>query len=184
MQPATAPTLAVPVNKHDHILGPTTAKVTLVEYGDFECPYCGQAYHVVHPLLDQFDKDVRFVYRHFPLADLHPHAVMAAEAAEAGGAQRRFWPMYHLIFQNQHALEPDNLLEYAVAAGLDLDQFERDMVEHVHLPRIEKHLESGLQSGVHGTPTFFVDGVYQDLALGYEQLYRAIEEQLREKSTL
>ncbi len=176
MRPATSPTLAVPVNDADHVLGPASARVTLVEYSDFECPACGRTYPLVHALLDRFGDSVRFVYRHFPIMDLHPHAVTAAEAAEAAAAQNRFWPMYHLLFEDQEALEPDDLLECALEADLDPERFERQLASHVYLPRVEQFLQSGLRSGVASTPAFFVNGAYVDLALGYEELYQAIED--------
>jgi protein-disulfide isomerase len=180
--PSSTPSLAVPVNKDDHILGPDSAPITLVEYGDFECPACGRAYPAVHTLLERFGENVRFAYRHFPLEQLHPHAESAAEAAEAAGAQGQFWPMYHLLFENQQALEPENLIQYALEARLDLDRFAHDMDEGVYAARVEEHVQSGVLSGVHATPTFFVNGDYVDIsALGFAGLVQAIEARLHAK---
>ncbi|GAA2074600.1 Na+/H+ antiporter NhaA [Pseudolysinimonas kribbensis] len=140
----------------DHIRGPDDALVTVVEYGDFECPYCGRAETHVRRLLT--DVSVRFVWRHLPLPDVHPHAQLAAQAAEAAGAQGRFWPMHDLLLQHQSALEPDDIRRYAEQLELDLDQFDRDLTRHRYAARIAADVESADVSGVPGTPTFFIDG--------------------------
>jgi Na+/H+ antiporter NhaA len=150
--------LAVPVDpRHDHVRGPADAPVTLVEYGDFECPYCGQAEPVVRELLADFG-DVRYVWRHLPLSDVHPHAQLAAEAAEAAAAQGAFWPMRDLLFQHQDALTAKDLLEYARQLGLDVDRFRDDLRQHTGAARVAEDVDSADLSGVSGTPTFFING--------------------------
>ncbi|MGZ4269100.1 MAG: Na+/H+ antiporter NhaA [Solirubrobacteraceae bacterium] len=150
--------LARPVDpERDHIRGPQDALVTLVEYGDFECPYCGQAEPAVRELLADFG-DVRYVWRHLPLTDVHPHAQLAAEAAEAAGAQGRFWEMHDLLLGHQDALAPRDLLRYAEEIGLDLRRFREDMHSHGPAVAVADDIDSADLSGVSGTPTFFVNG--------------------------
>jgi Na+/H+ antiporter NhaA len=150
--------LAVPVDaRHDQVRGPADAAVTLVEYGDFECPYCGQAEPVVRGLLAGFG-DLRYVWRHLPLTDVHPHAQMAAEAAEAAGAQGRFWEMHDLLFAHQDALTGKDLMRYAGELGLDVDRFRADLRQHAGAARVAEDVDSADLSGVSGTPTFFVNG--------------------------
>jgi protein-disulfide isomerase len=142
----------------DHIAGPRDAPVTLVEYGDFQCPYCGKAYQEMKRLQQMLGDQLCFVFRHFPLTQLHPDALQAAEAAEAAGVQGRFWEMHDLLFENQDALDEPDLVSYAEELGLDLDRFTRDLEEHRFVERIERDLIEGTRSGVHGTPTFFLNG--------------------------
>ncbi|APR78617.1 Na+/H+ antiporter NhaA [Minicystis rosea] len=152
-----------PVGPNDHVRGSPDALVTLVEYGDFECPYCGRAHLALQEVERRMGRDMRLVFRHFPLAELHPHAVAAAEAAEAAGAQRKFWPMHDMLYENQNALEIEDLVGYANALGLDTEQFTGDLVSHAHLGRVQRDFQSGVQSGVRGTPTFFINDVlYED----------------------
>jgi Na+/H+ antiporter NhaA len=143
--------------ERDHIRGPAKATVTLVEYGDFECPYCGRAEQVVRELLRDFG-DVRYVWRHLPLNDVHANAQLAAEAAEAAGDQGRFWDMYDLLLANQDALRPGDLLRYAEDLGLDLDRFTEDLRTHAGATRVAEDVDSADLSGVSGTPTFFING--------------------------
>jgi protein-disulfide isomerase len=171
-------TLAVPVSPSDHMLGPETAKVTLVEYGDFECPNCGQAYPAVKILLRHFGKRIRFVFRHFPLREVHRHAELAAEAAETAGAQNKFWPMHDLLFENQLHLKAQSLRRYAEEAGLDLQRYDYEMNDHVYLQRVQEHIDSGIRSRVRSTPTFFVNGAVHDVSFGLEHLQQAIETEL------
>ena len=178
-QQAIANTLAVPVNHTDHILGAESAKITVLEYGDFECPSCGQAYHAVKILLKHFGNRVRFVFRHFPQREVHPHAELAAEAAEAAGAQHKFWQLHDLLFENQLHLKEKKLREYAAQAELDLERYDYEMGDHVYLQRVLEHLESGNKSEVRSTPTFFINGVMHDVSFGLEHLQRAIESELR-----
>jgi len=140
----------------DHVRGPESASVTVVEYGDFECPYCGRAEPVVRELLG--DADLRFVWRHLPLSDVHPQARLAAQAAEAAGAQGRFWEMHDLLLDHQDKLRIMNLLGYAEQLGLDQERFHDDLMTHVHEARVDRDLESADLSGVSGTPTFFING--------------------------
>jgi protein-disulfide isomerase len=140
----------------DHIRGPLDAPITVIEFGDFECPYCGQAEPVVRDLLS--DTDVRYVWRHLPLTDVHPEAQLAAEAAEAAAAQGAFWPMHDLLLAHQDRLRAVDLVAYAQELGLDADRFHTDLKRHVHAARIDQDVESADLSGVSGTPTFFING--------------------------
>jgi protein-disulfide isomerase len=150
--------LAVPVDPdRDYLRGPREAPVTVVEYGDFECPYCGQAEGVIRELLAGHG-DVRYVWRHLPLNDVHPHAQLAAEAAEAAARQGKFWEMHDLLFEHQDALTVKNLFEYAMRLGLDMERFRDDMREHAGAPRVAEDVDSADLSTVSGTPTFFVNG--------------------------
>jgi protein-disulfide isomerase len=135
--------------------------ITLVEYGDYECPYTGMAYPIVKELIREFGNDkIRFVFRNFPLNDIHPHAQHAAEAAEASAAQNKFWQMHDYLFEHQKALDDGHLLEYAQKVGLeDIHKFKDDVSRHVYAPLIEESLIGGVDSGVEGTPTFFINGV-------------------------
>ncbi|MFC0506436.1 Na+/H+ antiporter NhaA [Micromonospora costi] len=150
--------LLVPVDPdRDHVRGPADAPVTVVEYGDFECPYCGQAEPVVRELLTEFD-NVRYVWRHLPLTEVHPHAQLAAEAAEAAGEQGAFWEMHDLLFQHQDALRNTDVLRYAEQLGLDLDRFRAYLAERRGADRINEDTDSADLIGVSGTPTFFING--------------------------
>ncbi len=151
--------LTAPVDpERDHIRGPDDAPVTLVEYGDFECPYCGQAEPVVRELLNHLGEDVRFVFRHLPLIDVHPHGQQAAEASEAAAAQGRFWEMHDLLLANQDALENKDLVRYAEQIGLDVERFRDELRRRVHAPRVAEDVSDADASQVTGTPTFFIDG--------------------------
>ena len=152
--------LTVPVNiGTDHIRGSINAPITIVEYGDYECPYTGIAYPVVKEIMGRFDEKIYFVFRNFPLREIHPHAQHAAEAAEAASAaQDKFWQMHDYLFEHQKALDDHHLLEYAQKVGLDIERFKKEMSGHVYAPLINKSLKSGIDSGVEGTPTFFING--------------------------
>jgi Na+/H+ antiporter NhaA len=151
--------LAVPVDPdRDHIRGPEDAPVTLVEYGDFECPYCGMAEPIVRELLAQFGDDVRYVWRHLPLSDVHPRAQIAAEAAEAAAGQGKFWEMHDLLLAHQDALRPRDLIRYAEQLGLDVERFTEALREHEGTPHIYDDVDGADLSGVSGTPTFFING--------------------------
>jgi protein-disulfide isomerase len=141
----------------DHIRGDAVGRVTLVEYGDFQCPYCGDAYPVVLELLESFAW-LRFVFRHMPLPDLHPRAPAAAEAAEAAATQSAFWEMHDRLFEHQHALSDDELREHAAVLGLDVERFDRELRDGVHAARVEEDLRGGALSGIPSTPRFFVNG--------------------------
>jgi len=175
IQPATAPRLTVPINEHDHVLGPITASVTMVEYGDYECPHCGQAHHMVKQLRQLMGHRMCLVFRHFPLTTVHPHAQQAAEAAEAAGVQGKFWEMHDVLFEHQYALDPSDLLQYAAALGLDVPRFSSELARHIHAPRVREHFMSGVRSGVNGTPTFFINGMRHDGSYDLDTLVDAIE---------
>jgi protein-disulfide isomerase len=168
------PRLTVPISARDHVRGPATAPVTLVEYGDFECPFCGAAYGSVNQLIQIIGDRMRFAYRHFPLTQIHPHAQQAAEAAEAAGAQDRFWEMHDLLFEHQDRLDTQYLLAYATALRLDVERFAFELDTHVHVPRIREDFSSGVRSGVNGTPTFFVNGIRHDGGYDLESLLTAV----------
>ena len=159
----------------DHVTGPTDAPVVVVEYGDFECPNCKQAVTAVEMLLEHLDGNVRFAYRHYPFEQVHPHAVQAAEAAACAGAQGQFWEMHAILFERQRALERVNLDAYAREIGLDMARFGDELDRRVHLPRIQRDLDSGRRSGVRGTPGFFVNGRRQDVSFGLHQLIEAAD---------
>ncbi len=171
--------LAVPVGPHDHMQGPKMAPLTLVEYGDYECPYSARAHLAVRAVQHRLGKQLRFVYRNFPLRTIHPHAELAAEVAEAAArdGEDRFWEMHDTLYENQHALEPHDLIHYAIAIGLDPDRVTNELRQHVHEPRISAEFSGGVRSGVHSTPTFFInDELYEgryDQATLTEALLRA-----------
>ena len=172
------PRLTVPVSEPDHVLGPATAPVTLVEYGDYECPFCGAAHRSVERVLQVMGNDLRFAFRHFPLSQIHPHAYQAAEAAEAAGAQGRFWEMHDLLFESQDRLGLRDLIGYAGALGLDLERFVTDLRGHAHAGRLREDFLSGVRSGVNGTPTFFVNGLRHDGGYDVEVLLEALRSEL------
>jgi len=167
--------LAVPVGERDHVRGPASAEVTLVEYGDFECPYTRRARPVVRRLRQEFGDRLLFVFRNFPLTRIHPHA----EAAEAAAAQGHYWQMHDMLFDNQRALEDEDLRRYASELGLDMARFGRELAEHAHAHRVNEDVSSGLKSGVWGTPTFFVDGLRHDGPNDLATLRAALEETAR-----
>jgi protein-disulfide isomerase len=154
--------LTIPVGESDHIQGLPNASVTLVEYGDYECPYCGQAYPILLELRRRMGRALRFVFRNFPLTTAHPHAERAAEAAEAAGAQGAFWEMHDTLYEHQRALSDDELRGYATELGLDVVRFVRELDERAYYPRVHADFMSGVRSGVNGTPTFFINGVRHD----------------------
>jgi protein-disulfide isomerase len=167
--------LTLPVSDdRDHIQGPADAAVTLVEYGDYECPYCGAAYPIVKEVQARLGDTLRFVFRNFPITTSHPHAEHAAEAAEAAAAQGRFWELHDLLYENQRRLGDADLHGYAETLGLDVEQFDRELSEHVHAPRVREDFMSGVRSGVNGTPTFFVNGTRHDDSYELETLLAAV----------
>jgi len=161
-QPAESGHLAVAVNKKDHLLGNPRAPVTLVEYGDYECPYCGAAHGMVKLLQEAMGANLCYVYRNFPLGDVHPHAEHAAEAVEAAGAQGHFWEMHDAVFENQDALEDEDLASYAVDIGLDSNRLVVEIETDRYRARIEGDVGGGIRSGVEGTPTFFINELRYD----------------------
>jgi protein-disulfide isomerase len=171
--------LVDPVRPVDHVLGPEHAPVVIVEYGDFECPNCKQAAPAVKMLLKRFENRVRLAFRHFPLEEVHPHALQAAEASECAGAQGKFWDMHDLLFEHQTHLDLKHLHGYAEQLGLDMARYVAEMDDHVYLQRIREHIDSGRRSGVRGTPGFFVNGTIQDVSFGLRSLFDATEAALR-----
>ena len=168
-------TLTPPVSERDHILGEADAAVTLVEYGDYECPDCGRAYPILKAVRRRFGRRLRFVFRNFPLRESHPHAERAAEAAEAAGAQGKFWEMHDRLFERQFALDDYALGEYAAELGLDVARFRRDLESGVYRRRVRDDFRTGIMSGVNGTPTLFVNGVRHDGPSDLEALVAALE---------
>jgi protein-disulfide isomerase len=166
--------LALPVGEHDHVQGPASAPVTLLEYGDYECPYCAAAVAIVQELQRVLPHQLRFVYRHFPLEKLHPHALRAAEAAEAAASQGKFFEMHATLFDHQAALEDAELLSYAAELDLDTARFAGDMAGHSQLRRVREDFRSGIRSGARGTPTFYLDDRRYDGVVGVRQLIAAI----------
>jgi len=171
-----SPILSPPVSdQRDHVLGPPGAPVTLAEYGDYECPYCGQAHVVLGRLLEAFGDEIRLVFRNFPLTQIHPHAERAAEAAEAAAAQGKFWQMHHTLYEHQDRLDDESLAEYAGLIGLDVPRFVRDMAAGTYAARVREDFLSGARSGVNGTPTFFINGRRHDGPWDAESMTAALE---------
>ncbi|GLK99278.1 DsbA family protein [Dactylosporangium matsuzakiense] len=168
--------LAVPVTERDHSLGPADAPVTLVEYGDYQCPYCAGAHPIVGELLRRRQGTIRFVFRHFPLTNVHPFAEMAAEAAEAAGAQSRFWPMHDWLFEHQPQLDATTILTGAEALGLDDEAIAGAIRGHQYLAKIRSDFVGGVHSGVNGTPTFFINGARHDGGYALEELEFAVDQ--------
>ena len=150
--------------------------MTLLEYGDYECPYCGAAYPIVKDVQAAMGDELRFVFRNFPITTAHPHAAQAAEAAEAAAAQERFWPMHDLLYENQQRLEGENLFAYADRLGLDAERFKRELEGHVHAERVHEDFMSGVRSGVNGTPGFFINGVRYDDSYDFDTLLGALRQ--------
>ena len=148
--------LKVPVTSGDHAQGSESAEVTLVEYGDYECPHCGRAYPIVQGIQKHFGKRLRFVFRNFPLSQVHPHAQKAAEVAEEAADQNKFWNMHDYLYEHQQALDDMHLEKYAKIVGLDLERFDEDMMTHVYVSRIREDFLSGIQNGVNGTSSFYI----------------------------
>ena len=167
------PQLVTPVSASDHVTGPAEASITVVEYGDFECPRCKQAAPALRELLVRHAGKVRLAFRHFPLDGVHPHAVQAAEAAEIAAAQGRFWAMHDLLFENQLRLRLEDLRDHALQLGLDMRRYDREMGEHSWLPKVRKQIADGERSGVRSTPGIFLDGRVHDVSFSLESLFDA-----------
>jgi protein-disulfide isomerase len=174
-------TLTQSVSAHDHAAGPADAPLTLVEYGDYQCPYCGAAYPVVKRLQKTLGKKLRFVFRNFPLTQAHPYALIAAEAAALQG---KFWEMHDLLYENQTRLEPDIIPAWAKKIGLDLEKFGNDVKLGVVEQRIKEDRQSGIRSGVNGTPTFYINGTRYDGSPDYKSLLEALESELALRRTV
>ena len=172
-------TLTSPIDETDHLRGQPDAPVTLVEYGDYECPHCGRAYPIVKSIQEEMGDDFRFVFRNFPLKQAHPHALHAAEAAEAAGVQGKFWAMHDHLYEHQDALEDDDLRQYAEELELDTTQFERDVFDENRFEqRILHDFKGGIHGGVNGTPTFFIDGARYDGPLEEASLAKALRDSM------
>jgi protein-disulfide isomerase len=162
----------------DHVLGDTDtgahASLTLVEYGDYECPACSQAAPLIQRWVESSGKRLRFIYRHFPLMETHPHAELAAEAAEAAAAQGEFWAMHHLLVSQPKPLDLPALTAHAQSIGLDMNRFNGEMADRIYTQRIQEHRRAGERRGVHATPSFFLDGAPVDVSFGFDKLNEVI----------
>ncbi len=167
--------LKVAVSDADHAQGPANAEITLVEYGDYECPYCGRAYPIVKRVQKHFEKRLRFVFRNFPLGEMHPHAEGAAEAAEFCGSQGKFWEMHDLLYENQESLTGPLYLELAQKIGVAPAALRASLEKREFLARVKADFTGGVRSGVNGTPTFFINGQRHDGAFDFEDLVEAID---------
>jgi len=166
--------LTLPAPGRDHIQGPKNAPIMLLEYGDYQCPYCGQAYPIVKEIQKRLGDRLCFAFRNFPLANAHPYAEHAAETAEAAGTRGAFWEMHDLLFENQDALDDDALAEYATALNLDAPGLIKEVVAGAHKPRVREDFRSGVRSGVNGTPTFFINGERYDGSPDVEEFLAAL----------
>ena len=166
--------LTPPVSERDHLLGSADARVTLVEYGDFECPYCGALHPVIQAARQAFGGNLRFGFRHFPLRSSHPHALAAAKAAEAAAEQGRFWEMHDRLYRRQTELEDEDLLRHARKIGLDVARFERELAARTHEVRIREDLASAAQSGAGGTPSLFINGELYQGPLDRDDVFAAL----------
>jgi protein-disulfide isomerase len=169
-----APALVLPVSTRDRLLGRLDAAYVLVEYGDYQCPYCRAAQPEVEAVVAAMGEDLAFVFRHFPLSNIHPHAWKAAEAAEAAAAQRSFWEYHSMLFANQEGLDIPHLVAYAGSLGLDVDRLADELAAGSHGPKVHEDFRSGILSGVNGTPTFFVNGLRHDGGSDAASLLRAM----------
>jgi protein-disulfide isomerase len=174
MTPTHPVTLAVAPEPTDHAQGSEHARVIVVEYGDFECPSCKVAAATPSLLMERFPNQVRFIFRNFPLEEAHPHALLAAEAAEAAGAQGKFWAMYDVLFRNQAHLKSADLQRYASELGMDMARYAAEMDDHIYLQKVREHIASGRLSHIRATPAFFVNGVTQDISFGMKALHDAV----------
>jgi len=168
--------LSIPVNEDDHVQGNPTAGCSLVEYGDYECPYCGAAYPIVKRLQNHFGKRLSFVFRNFPLARIHPWAESAAEVAEFAGAHRRFWEMHDLLFENQLRMDQALFLNLADDLNLSTSQLQTAIANHTYRARVRADFAGGARSGVNGTPTFFVNGWRHNGSFDFDSLSESIEQ--------
>lgn len=173
--------LIIPISKKDHILGNIEAPVTLVEYGDFQCPYCQDAFPIVENVRKIAGNSLRFVFRHFPLSEIHPLALPAAYASEAAGKQSKFWEMHDLLFKNQSYLEIEDFINFARDLNLKMQQFSKDMQSSKTYTHVHEDFLGGVRSGVNGTPTFFINNVRFDEACTKEGLLKAIAKANKEE---
>lgn len=172
---SAAPDHQAGLSAADHSVGLEDAPITLLEYGDYECPHCAKAAPVVRQLVERFGPQLHFVFRHLPLLELHPHAELAAEAAEAAAAQGKFWEMHHLLFASPHHLSLPNLTQHAQAIGLDMTRFHAEMADHIYTQRVQEHRRAAALSDVHTIPTFFLNGKRVDTSDGLDMLEAAMQ---------
>jgi protein-disulfide isomerase len=172
--PPQAGVAMVALSGADHICGNPHAAITLVEYGDYECQACMQAEPLTQHLVDTFGKRLRFVFRHYPLVEQHPHAQLAAEAAEAAAAQGQFWAMHHLLFAQTHHLKLPGLTAYAQALGLNMHRFNGELADRIYTQRVQEHRHAAEQTGVQTTPAFFLNGTLVDVSFGLQHLEAAV----------
>lgn len=170
------------INTNDHKQGSAEARVTLVEYGDYECPYCGEAYAIIKKLQKVLGDDLLFVFRNFPLTQMHPDALPAACLAEAAGLQGRFWQLHDLLYENQQDLSAEGMMNYAQRSGLNIEKLNTDSASEQVLTKIDSDIEGGARSGVNGTPTFFINGKRHNDDYEYSTLKKALDKALAEKS--
>ena len=176
-------TLKVPVAAEDHAQGPENAEVTLVEYGDYECPHCGRAHRIVKRVQEHFGKRLRFIFRNFPLGELHAHAVAAAETAEFAGTHGKFWEMHDLLFENQVRLGEALFVELANSLKLSSAALQKALEAHTFEARVRADFSGGVRSGVNGTPTFFINGHRHDASFEFETLVSAIQDAMRREKS-
>ncbi|MHC4434138.1 MAG: DsbA family protein, partial [Planctomycetota bacterium] len=172
------PKLTQAISDRDHIQGPIDAPVIFVEYGDYQCQFCGQAHSVIRELQERLEDRFCYVFRHFPISTQHPDAQHAAEAAEAAAAQGKFWEMHDYLYTHQGELDDQHLFKYAADLELDTERFERELKEHVYADRVSEDFRSGVRSGVNGTPTFYINGERYDGPWDIESLLTEIEKPL------
>jgi protein-disulfide isomerase len=170
------------VSSNDHILGNPGARIELVEYGDYECPYCGRAYPIIKGIQRNLGNEMKFIFRNFPLSMIHPYAFSAAVATEAAGLQNKFWEMHDIIFQNQKTLDVEHILLYAGSIGLDLERFQNDIQQKYLMEKVEKDFDSGIRSAVNRTPTFFINGYKYNGEWSGDQLFLYLKGLLTEAS--
>lgn len=170
--------LVVPVSQNDHVLGDPEAPVVIVEYGDYQCPYCGQAYAIAKGLQRKFGNDLCVVFRNFPLVQVHPFSTGAAQAAEAAGAQGKFWQMHDLLYEHQEALEFEDLVSYARELELDVERFWQEIENDAFSEKVAQDIRGGIRSGVNGTPTFFLNGIRYDDSWDFDNFSAAIQKHL------
>ncbi|WP_068468744.1 DsbA family protein [Candidatus Protochlamydia phocaeensis] len=172
------PNLTVPVTENDHILGSIEAPLTLLEYGDYQCALCKLANPVLKQIKKEMGDQMRFVFRNFPLQTSHPDAFMAATAAEAAGMQQKFWEMHDYLYEHQKELSPENLIAFAEALKLNLEQFKEDLKSEFISKKLEEDFRGGVRSGVNGTPCFFINGERYDGGLSYDELLSTLKQKL------
>ncbi|GAA5180760.1 DsbA family protein [Rugosimonospora acidiphila] len=167
--------LTVPVQEYDHVCGPDQAAVTLVEYGDYQCPYCAAAHPIINDLLRERPETLRFAFRHFPLTNVHPYSEMAAETAEAAGVRDRFWQMHAWLYEHQNQFQPAFVATAVDQVGLPGDTVAREVNEHLYLDRVQRDFAGGIRSGVNGTPSFFINGIRHDGGYTLGELIEAVD---------